>query len=109
MEKLSTQLEKKVNRFRDDITKGFGKSVVSIILFGSAVTDEYHSGISDLNFLVVLKPKAMKDIYQARQWLSGWRRRKISLPLFVTESYIKASLDSYPIEFLNMQSGYNSS
>ena len=33
-------------------------------------------------------------------------RRKVSTPLFLTESYISSSLDSFPIEFLNMQKSY---
>jgi len=106
MKNVSPQIEKKVNRFQEDLNLLFGKSVVSIVLFGSAVTDDYRSGVSDLNFLVVLKPKAMKDMHRVSKHLLRWQRNKISLPLFVTESYIHGSLDSYPVEFLNMKSKY---
>jgi hypothetical protein len=36
------------------------------------------------------------------------RKHKLSTPLIVSVKFIKASLDSYPLEFLDIQSDYNS-
>jgi hypothetical protein len=35
-----------------------------------------------------------------------WRKRMVNTPLFITKAYIDSSLDSYPIEFLDMQANY---
>ena len=84
----------------------FGKEVVSIVLFGSAATDEYIPKKSDINFLVVLTPKGMDRIQSAQGIVDRWKKWGIGLPLFLTKEYIQESLDSFPIEFLNMQLAY---
>lgn len=89
--------------FREELEGVFGEHLKSIILFGSAAGADYISGVSDHNFLVVLDGEGIQDLAKARPLLTGWRKKKIAPPLFMTEEYIQASLDSYPIEFLNMQ------
>jgi hypothetical protein len=61
---------------------------------------------SNFNFLVVLSEEGIRTVDRARPFYRKWLNRKIDLPLFLTESYIKASLDSYPVEFLNMKNSY---
>jgi hypothetical protein len=36
------------------------------------------------------------------------RKHKLTMPLIVNEKFIQSSLDSYPLEFLDIQSGYDS-
>ncbi|MBN2104957.1 hypothetical protein JW835_13030 [bacterium] len=92
-------------QFSSDIHMIFN-DVLSIILFGSAVTAEYNPKKSDLNFLVVLGESDIRRLNNVQKFVKDWQKEKISLPLFLTKSYIKSSLDSFPIEFLNMQSAY---
>jgi len=106
MSSVPQKPEELFNRFTKDIESLFGKEVVSVILFGSAATDEYIPKKSDINFLVVLTQKGIDKIKRVQKLVSRWEKRRVSLPLFMTEAYIEASLDSFPIEFLNMQSGY---
>jgi hypothetical protein len=41
--------------------------------------------------------------------LAGYiRKHKLAMPLIVSEKFIQSSLDSYPLEFLDIQSGYTS-
>jgi len=95
-----------LNRFTRDIESLFGKEVVSVILFGSAATNEYIPKKSDINFLVVLTPKGIEQIGKVTTFVKRWHKRRISLPLFLTKEYIQASLDSFPIEFFNMRMAY---
>jgi len=92
--------------FCQDVQQIFGKDVVSIILFGSAATDDYIPKKSDINFLVVLTPRGIEDIGAVQKYVARWEKRNISIPLFLTKEYIEASLDSFPVEFLNMQLVY---
>jgi predicted nucleotidyltransferase len=91
---------------KTEISRLFGKDVVSIILYGSAATDEYVPKKSDFNFLVVLSQDGIHRIEDVQKYVSRWKKIEISLPLFLTKSYIEASLDSYPVEFFNMKAAY---
>jgi len=92
--------------FSDDLTKAFGDDLISIILFGSGATGEYVPGKSDLNFLVVLADDSAHSLKRAMDTVARWRKRMVNTPLFMTPEYIASSLDSYPIEFLDMKSNY---
>ena len=35
-----------------------------------------------------------------------WQKRKVAIPLFLTEFYVSTSLDVFPIEYLNFQRNY---
>ena len=95
-----------IDPFVEEVKRLFGKGVISIILFGSGATGDYIPKRSDLNFLVVLDEESMDHIGKVQKMMAVWQRKKISLPLFITKPYIERSLDSFPIEFLNMQSAY---
>lgn len=90
----------------DDFKKIFGDDLISIILYGSGAGDDYISGKSDLNFLIVLSEDGINNLEPAIDVVSRWRKKKVATPLFMTKSYINSSLDSYPIEFLNMKRSY---
>ncbi len=92
--------------FAREMKELFGNDIRSVILFGSGATEEYRHGQSDLNFLVVLSEEAIKQIERLQNRVNGWKARRISLPLFMTEGYIAESLDTFPIEFFNMQTAY---
>jgi hypothetical protein len=81
--------------FRDDL--------VSIILYGSAAGQDFQPGLSNINFMVVLTENGIEHIDQAFGVVTKWRKRGVALPLFLTEAYVRGSLDVYPIEYLGFQ------
>jgi len=89
--------------FSEDIRTLFGREVVAIILYGSGAAGRYVPGRSDINFLVVLTDAGMARLDGAVDMVKRWRKRGVATPLFMTPSYVRDSLDSYPIEFLNMK------
>ena len=92
--------------FTEDLQRVFGEDLVSIILYGSGATGEYRPGKSDLNFLVVLQDDSVDSLRRGMAAVAKWRKRMVNTPLFMTKAYIRSSLDSYPIEFLDMQANY---
>lgn len=86
-----------------DYKEIFGDDLVSIILYGSATGPEYRPGTSDINFMIVLSEGGIGRLDGAFGTVSKWRKRRISVPLFITEQYIQTSLDTFPIEYLNFQ------
>ncbi|MCK4534118.1 MAG: hypothetical protein KAT81_01230 [Syntrophobacterales bacterium] len=90
----------------EDYKKIYGDALISVILYGSAAGEDYRPGKSDLNFMIVISEEAIDHLDKAIETVSRWRKRNVATPLFMTKSYITSSLDSYPLEFLNMQKGY---
>jgi hypothetical protein len=95
-----------VEELVNDYTQALGEGLVSILMYGSAVTHEYTPGISDINIAVVTKKNSIRDINRSLPVQKKWRSRRVSVPLFMTRQYIQKSLDTFPVEFLDMQSHY---
>lgn len=92
--------------FCDDMRSAFGEDLVSVVLFGSGARGEYIPKKSDVNFLVVVKDNSPSELIAYRKCLSKWEKRNVATPLFLTEEYIRSSLDTFPIEFLEMKTAY---
>jgi hypothetical protein len=77
-----------------------------LIVYGSAATGSYVKGKSDINLLVVLTEAGINRLDAAFDTVKYWKKRKIATPLMMTKPFIETSLDSYPIEFLNMKNSH---
>jgi hypothetical protein len=86
----------------DDFRKTFGADLVSIFVYGSSASGHYVPGKSDINFLIVLTDEGLNDMERCLTVVSKWRKRKVAA-VFMTKAYIASSVDSYPVEFLNIK------
>ncbi|MBW6516357.1 MAG: hypothetical protein K0B81_07070 [Candidatus Cloacimonetes bacterium] len=67
----------------------------------------YNSEISDRgNLIVVLKDDSIKNIVKAHSVVKELTKMGMEPPLVVSEDYIANSLDSFPLEFLNIKTDY---
>lgn len=89
-----------------DYLKVFGKELLSLIIYGSAAGGSYIRGKSDINLLVVLTPSGMDKFTDILDTVTSWKKRRVAVPLVMTKDFIASSLDSYPIEFLNMKNSH---
>ena len=99
MEKLLSEL---VSRLKD----AYGESLVSVVLYGSAATGEYHEKFSDLNVLCVLKSIGVKELEKGEAAVAWWLKQKQPLPLFLSREEVENSHDAFPIEFLDIQQSH---
>ena len=106
MAKIPEKPEEILDEITSDYKKLFGENLISIILYGSAARGEYVKKKSDINFLIVLKEDGLDLLVDSLQTVKKWRKKAVSIPLFLTEEYIKSSLDSFPIEFFNIKQNY---
>jgi predicted nucleotidyltransferase len=100
---MTEEIMRRAEVVANDCKAAFGDDLVSVILYGSAVTTEYDAKRSDLNFLVLLSEKGIERLYLAHDLVAKWRKHRVSTPLFLTKAYIESSLDTFPIEFLNIK------
>ena len=87
----------------EDYSRLFGDALISIILYGSATGGDYRPGKSDINFMIVLSEEGIGQLEKAFKAVEKWKKRKVAVPLFLTEAYIQTSLDVFPIEYLNFR------
>lgn len=106
MSSLPELLNNTIQHFLTDVEHLFGNHSISLIVYGSAATEEYVPKKSDVNILVVLDDIGIQNLQPVQQKIAGWIKQGVH-PLFLTESYIERSLDSFPIEFLNMKLKYH--
>ena len=106
MARIPQRPEEVFEEFTQDYQSVFGDDLISIILYGSGARGEYVPKKSDLNFLIVLAEKAMDRLKGCFPLIRKWRKRRVNIPLFLTEAYIASSLDTFPVEFLNFRQNH---
>jgi hypothetical protein len=95
--------EKIINDFVNRLRAAAGANLQSVILFGSAAAEDFHSEFSNVNLLCVVRDSsfaALQALATAVQW---WNSQKQPPPLVMTRQEIERSTDVFTIELLDMQ------
>ncbi len=93
-------------QFVADLEASWGEHLASVVLYGSAVRDDYVPGRSDLNFLVLAEQMGPGELALLRPFAKRWRQARIAWPVFMRPAMVATALDSYPLEFLTMKASY---
>ncbi|MBI4573162.1 MAG: nucleotidyltransferase domain-containing protein [candidate division NC10 bacterium] len=96
-------MEQLLTGFVGDVRELYGEDLQAVLLYGSAAAGEHVPGRSDINVVVVLRKLTPAQLRKAAGHLRSWHRRGFATPLFFDPEILHASLDVFPIEFLDMQ------
>jgi predicted nucleotidyltransferase len=107
MAKAPQKPEEIFPEFINDYQEVYGTDLFSIVLYGSGARGDYIPGRSDLNFLIVLTEDGIKGLHRAFKVVAKWHGRRVATPLFMTQDYIATSLDTFPLELLNIKRDYH--
>lgn len=99
---LDPRTEGLIESFTREVRGLYGEELLAVILYGSAVGPEWLPGVSDLNLLVVLREVGPTQLAKGFKYVARWRKSRLNL-LFLDPEYIESSVDSFPIEFLEMK------
>jgi len=103
------KISPKLNKLLDDFCAGlkniYGQDLICVILYGSAASGDFVPAHSDINVLVVLKDIGIPVLKKATFFINKFKFRSLE-PLFLSEDYIACSLDTFPIEFLDLKENY---
>src|SRR5271157_1455693 len=80
-----------------------GSNLLSVILYGSAATEEFHPGHSDLNVLCIMQSLGKDDLSKLRPASAWWAKKKHPAPLFFTHNELQHSADIFAIELLDIK------
>jgi len=83
-----------------------GSNLLSVILYGSAATEEFHEGHSDLNILCVMRSLGRDDLGKLHAASAWWAKEGHPTPLFFTYSELHDSADIFAIELLDIKAAH---
>ncbi len=103
LDTLSMQIRDGVESFADKLIAELGENLQSITLVGSSLTGDFRPGQSDINTVLVLRRQTLVSLNAIAALARPMRKKRISPPLLMTESYIEQSRDVFGVEFLDFQ------
>ena len=80
--------------------------LLSVILYGSAATEEFHPGHSDLNILCIMKNLGRNDLSKLHAASAWWAKKGHPAPLFFTLNELQHSADIFAIELLDIKAAH---
>lgn len=83
-----------------------GSNLLSVILYGSAATGEFHPGHSDLNVLCIMQSLGGDDLSKLHAASAWWAKKGHPAPLFFTLSELQHSADIFAIELLDIKAAH---
>ena len=100
---LKEAMEQALEQFVDRLAAAAGESLHSVVLYGSAVSGEFHQDFSDLNVLCLFQALSTNVMLALSEPVAWWKKQKHPAPLLLTVEEVKRSTDVFPIEFLDIQ------
>lgn len=94
--------EDKLQQFVTRAREAAGPNLEGIILFGSAVSGDFHPGLSDLNLFCILHDSSFKALQALAPIVQWWNKQKQPPPLCMTRLELERSTDVFTIELLDM-------
>ena len=95
--------DKLLQQLVDKLKAAHGKSLVSVILYGSAAGGDHHASFSDLNVFCVLSSVGAKELAASEPIFHWWRELRHPSPLLMSVEEVRSSTDCFPIEFMDMR------
>ena len=95
--------EKQLDEFVSRMKLAAGQNLQSIVLYGSAASNEYQDDFSNLNLLCILRESSFSSLAAISPVVEWWHRQKHPAPLVMTRKELEHSTDVFSIELLDMQ------
>ncbi|PID27188.1 MAG: hypothetical protein CSB55_09120 [Candidatus Cloacimonadota bacterium] len=95
-------MENKIHLFWEKISekleKTYGENLIQVVI--------YRPYLSTGRTAIILKDDSVSMLLKSRPIINEIRKKKLPAPLFFSPRYIKTSLDTFPLEFLDIKSDY---
>jgi hypothetical protein len=87
----------------DGLSQALGDKLLSVLVYGSKASGEYHEGRSDVNVFVLLENASWETLGLLTKPIRAWTQAGHAVPVWIQKSELQTYADSLPIEFLDMQ------
>jgi predicted nucleotidyltransferase len=95
--------EKAIADFVGRLCKAAGSNLVTVILYGSAVTTEFDPQLSDINLVCIVKDASYLALEALAPVVKWWIKRRYAPPLTLGQQELRRFGEVFPIEFLDMK------
>jgi len=100
---LRSEITDSVKLFSEKVMSSYGDNLLSVSVFGSSLTDDYVTGKSDINTVLVLGKESLDSLNTLAGMAKAMSKKKIAVPLVITPEYLESSRDVFGVEFLDLQ------
>jgi len=95
--------EEQLTELVSKLKKAAESNLLSVILYGSAATDEFHPEHSDLNVLCILRDLSSGELSKLGAASTWWAKQGHPAPLLFTPEELQHSADIFAIELLDIK------
>lgn len=92
-----------IDEFVKRAREAAGTNLESVVLFGSAVSGDFHPGLSNVNLLCILRDSSFHALQSLTPVAKWWDKQKQPPPLCMTRQELERSTDVFTIELLDMK------
>lgn len=96
-------MEQNLSEFLSKLKSFAGANLSAVVLYGSAVSGEFHEKHSNLNLLCVLGRMDTPSLESLHPAIAWWRSQGHPAPLVFTMDELRRSADIFAIELLDMK------
>lgn len=93
----------KPHDFSKKLEKLYEDNLQSVILYGSAVGNDFSKRYSDYNIIVILQDCSPGELAKSNKLARAWKKKGNPAPLFFDPSHITTSRDVFPLEFIDIR------
>ncbi|HEU4391881.1 MAG TPA: nucleotidyltransferase domain-containing protein [Blastocatellia bacterium] len=104
--KLPDPAKQALEEFALKVQEMYSGDLVSIAVFGSAVTGDYDEGESDVNVLIVHSELDIADLEHVADLSRQWLQKKRIAPRFLSRRNLVESARYFQIDFLEMRDAH---
>jgi hypothetical protein len=94
--------DKLIHEFVSRLQLVAGPNLQSIILYGSAVSNNFDPGFSNINLLCILRDTAYSALRSLAPLMEWWYRQEQVAPLIMSQEELSRSTDVFTIELMDM-------
>ncbi len=105
-EQLRPEIKDTVLAHSRQLAEILGDGLRSIVVYGSALGQNFVPGKSNINILLILKQIDVSLMKKCLKLVGNGERKRIVAPLMLTQQHINSSLDVFPIEFSEIRDNH---
>jgi predicted nucleotidyltransferase len=104
--KVPDSIKKDIESFAVQLAELYGDDLISIVVFGSAVSGGYSEKNSDVNFLVIYSELNIADLGVVASLAQDWARKRRFAPRFLSRRNLLDSARYFQIDMMDMRDAH---
>ena len=105
LDKLNPEAVKLLEPYARQLLGLDGRNIISLAVYGSATGNDFVKGKSNINLAVVARELWLEHL-KVYLTVTSTQHRQIVVPLFLTQEHMLSSLDTFPMELLEIRDNH---